>query len=58
MENPGKEIDSTEASTNNRIQELNKSISEPGLVAHVFNPSTREAGAGGFLSLRPAWSTK
>jgi hypothetical protein len=23
-----------------------------------FNPSTREAEAGGFLSLRPAWSTK
>jgi hypothetical protein len=25
---------------------------------HAFNPSTREAEAGGFLSLRPAWSTK
>jgi hypothetical protein len=23
-----------------------------------FNPSTPEAGAGGFLSSRPAWSTK
>ena len=23
-----------------------------------FNPSTQEAEAGGFLSLRPAWSTK
>jgi major histocompatibility complex class I len=31
---------------------------EPGVVAHAFNPSTREAEAGGFLSLRPAWSTK
>jgi hypothetical protein len=30
----------------------------PGVVAHAFNPSTREAEAGGFLSLRPAWSTK
>jgi hypothetical protein len=30
----------------------------PGVVAHTFNPSTREAEAGGFLSLRPAWSTK
>jgi hypothetical protein len=30
----------------------------PGVVAHAFNPSTREAEAGGFLSSRPAWSTK
>jgi hypothetical protein len=28
------------------------------VVAHAFNPSTREAEAGGFLSSRPAWSTK
>jgi hypothetical protein len=27
-------------------------------VAHSFSPSTREAEAGGFLSLRPTWSTK
>jgi hypothetical protein len=27
-------------------------------VAHAFNPSTLEAEAGGFLSLRPAWSAK
>jgi hypothetical protein len=27
-------------------------------LAHAFNPSTREAEAGGFLSSRPAWSTK
>jgi major histocompatibility complex class I len=26
--------------------------------AHAFNPSTWEAEAGGFLSLRPAWSTE
>jgi hypothetical protein len=32
--------------------------SEPGVVAHAFNPSTREAEAGGFLSSRPAWSTE
>jgi hypothetical protein len=25
---------------------------------HAFNPSTQEAEAGGFLSLRPAWSTE
>jgi hypothetical protein len=29
-----------------------------GVVAHFFSPSTREADAGGFLSSRPAWSTK
>jgi hypothetical protein len=28
------------------------------VVAHTFNCSTREAEAGGFLSLRLAWSTK
>jgi hypothetical protein len=26
------------------------------VVVHAFNPSTREAEAGGFLSSRPAWS--
>jgi hypothetical protein len=31
---------------------------EPGVVAHAFNLSTREAEAGGFLSPRPAWSTE
>jgi major histocompatibility complex class I len=35
-----------------------KNIKWLGVVAHAFNPSTREAEAGGFLSLRPAWSTK
>jgi hypothetical protein len=34
-----------------------KMASEQGVVAHAFNPSTQEAEAGGFLSLRPAWST-
>jgi hypothetical protein len=29
-----------------------------GMVANAFNPSTWEAEAGGFLRLRPAWSTK
>jgi hypothetical protein len=27
-------------------------------VAYAFNPSTREAEAGGFLSSKPAWSTE
>jgi hypothetical protein len=35
-----------------------KSSRKPGMVAHAFDPSTREAEAGGFLSSRPAWSTE
>jgi major histocompatibility complex class I len=31
---------------------------KPDVVVHAFNPSTWEAEAGRFLSLRPAWSTK
>jgi hypothetical protein len=31
---------------------------ELGVVAYAFNPSTWEAEEGGFLSLRPAWSTE
>jgi hypothetical protein len=42
-----------------RLRKLRKlQDSQPGVVAHAFNPSTREAEAGGFLSSRPAWSTK
>jgi major histocompatibility complex class I len=37
---------------------LKKVLFKPGVVAHAFNPSTREAEAGGFLSSRPSWSTK
>jgi hypothetical protein len=37
---------------------LEKDLFKPGMVAHAFNSSTREAEAGGFLSSRPAWSTK
>jgi hypothetical protein len=29
--------------------------SSRAVVAHAFNPSTREAEAGGFLSSSPAW---
>jgi hypothetical protein len=32
--------------------------SSRAVVAHAFNPSIWEAEAGGFLSSRPAWSTK
>ena len=41
-------------------QKINIAIkySQPGVVAHAFNTSTREAEAGRFLSSRPAWSTK
>jgi hypothetical protein len=35
-----------------------KSHSEPGMVAHTFNPSTWEPEAGSFLSSRPDWSTE
>jgi hypothetical protein len=44
------------------IQPLDKTqqitTNQPGVVALAFNPSTREAEAGRFLSSRPAWSTK
>jgi hypothetical protein len=45
------------------ISQINQSVTlktrdQPGVVAHAFNPSTWEAEAGGFLSSRPAWSTK
>jgi hypothetical protein len=41
-----------------KFQIFKKMTSKPGVVAHTFNPSTQEAEAGGFLSSRPAWSTK
>jgi hypothetical protein len=31
---------------------------QPGVAVHAFNPSTQKAERGGFLSLRPAWSTE
>jgi hypothetical protein len=33
-------------------------IHKPGVMVHAFNPSTREAEAGRFLSSRLAWSTE
>jgi hypothetical protein len=35
-----------------------KTKDKQGMVALTFSPSTRQAEAGGFLSSRPAWSTK
>jgi hypothetical protein len=35
-----------------------RKTAQPGVVVHAFNPSTQEAEAGGFLSLRAAWSTE
>jgi hypothetical protein len=35
-----------------------ETLTKPGVVVHAFNPSTREAEAGKFLSSSPAWSTK
>jgi hypothetical protein len=35
-----------------------KMLFSQAVVADAFNPSTFEAEAGGFLSLRPALSTK
>ena len=35
-----------------------KDFNSQAVVAHDFNPSTWEAEAGRFLSLRPAWSTE
>jgi hypothetical protein len=40
------------------VLEIEKSCVKPGMVAHAFSLSTWEAEAGGFLSSRPAWSTK
>jgi hypothetical protein len=44
--------------TGEMAQQLRIYTASRGVVAHTFNPSTREAEAGRFLSSRPAWSTK
>ena len=35
--------------------EFKNSLVKPGMVAHAFNPGTREAEAGRFQSSRPAY---
>jgi hypothetical protein len=40
------------------IKEFLKIKTELDVVEHTFNPGTREAEAGKFLSSRPAWSTE
>jgi hypothetical protein len=30
----------------------------PGVLVHIFNPSTQESEAGGTLSSKPAWFTE
>jgi hypothetical protein len=42
----------------NQIRSFKNSDLEPGVVAHAFDLSTREAEEGRFLSSRSAWSTK
>ena len=54
QENTGKQQEALKAEAQTFFNEL----PELGTLAHTFNPSTREAEAGRFLSLRPAWSTK
>jgi hypothetical protein len=39
-------------------EEEKKEEEGQAVVAHAFNLSTWETEAGGFLSLRPAWSTE
>jgi hypothetical protein len=41
-----------------RTDKATKRNTGQAVVAHAFNPSTWEAEAGGFLSLRSAWSTE
>jgi hypothetical protein len=48
----------TESEHLGRMNRFQKNQTEPGVVAHAFNPSIWEAEAGGFLSSRPAWSTE
>ena len=55
QENTGKQLEALKEETQKSLKRITE---KPGVVAHAFNPSTREAEAGGFLSSRPAWSTE
>jgi hypothetical protein len=52
-QNKTKQNKKTNKNNNNKKNRLSQAV-----VAQAFNPSTLEAEAGGFLSLRPAWSTE
>jgi hypothetical protein len=39
-------------------KQFKNNVESWAVVAHGFNPGIWEAEAGGFLSLRPAWSTE
>jgi hypothetical protein len=60
LEAPGRVYDAhnIKAGTHNIKISILKMVNKLSVMAHVFNPSTWEAEAGGFLSLRPAWSIK
>ena len=45
-------------SVNKVINKKQNKKTQPGMVAHIFNPSTWEPEADEFLSSRPAWSTE
>jgi hypothetical protein len=65
---PGREGSSSENPANQRAAavaapsqtrcRLKTVAASRAVVAHASSPSTQEAEAGGFLSLRPAWSTE
>jgi hypothetical protein len=53
---PGYVVISTGMTVMRKVKE--EYIKSWAVVVHAFNPSIWEAEAGGFLSLRPAWSTE
>jgi hypothetical protein len=42
----------------NKMRDFKRGNISQVVVAHIFDPSTQEAEAGGFLSSKPAWSTE